>query len=278
MRQEREQKALAATAAKREKERLALLKKQELSQKKLTAEQKKQAALKKAGTVFDLDQIELVAALQGKLSDAEKDRVMAQLALLSGNVKVATELTQKILMAQDASGNLARFLAALPNARNPFEYLEEYLDRLARKAAKVLEVTPTTTISPQTQAIIDLGDRYAADALRAAAEADAAIKAAEAANKSASDLLAKLGLNTPYNPLASMITTPPRTNASVSGVPIGQAWSPGFSMGGNTTPGTTFTLKITGEGDITNAIAKGLQNQSLSTGTTTTINRSGGFL
>jgi hypothetical protein len=49
-------------------------------------------------------------------------------------------------------------------------------------------------------------------------------------------------------------------------------------MGGNTTPGTTFTLKITGEGDITNAIAKGLQNQSLSTGTTTTINRSGGFL
>jgi hypothetical protein len=284
MRQEREQKALAATAAKREKERLALLKKQELSQKKLTAEQKKQAALKKAGTVFDLDQIELVAALQGKLSDAEKDRVMAQLALLSGNVKVAQELTQKILMAQDASGNLARFLAALPNARNPFEYLEAYLDKLAQKAAKALAVTPELTTptpaasSPQVQAIVDLGDRYAADALRAAAEADAAIKAAEAANKSASDLLTKLGLNTPYNPLSSMIATPPRTNASVSGTPFGQAWSPGYSMGGNTTPGTTFTLKITGEGDITNAIAKGLQNQSLSTGTTTTINRSGGFL
>ena len=253
MRQEREQKALAATAAKREKERLALLKKQELSQKKLTAEQKKQAALKKAGTVFDLDQIELVAALQGKLSDAEKDRVMAQLALLSGNVKVATELTQKILMAQDASGNLARFLAALPNARNPFEYLEAYLDKLAQKASKVLV---TQAISPQTQAIVDLGNAAYNEAMAAAAAADAASKRAE-----------------------EFLKTLPTTNVpSVSGVPIGQAWSPGFSMGGNTTPGTTFTLKITGEGDITNAIAKGLQNQSLSTGTTTTINRSGGFL
>jgi hypothetical protein len=253
MRQEREQKALADAAARREKERLALLKKQELSQKKLTAEQKKQAALKKAGTVFDLDQIQLVAALQGKLSDAEKDRVMAQLALLSGNVKVATELTQKILMAQDASGNLARFLAALPNARNPFEYLEAYLDKLAQKAAKVLV---TQAISPQAQITVSQIDAITAEALAAAAAGDAAAKRAE-----------------------EFLRTLPTTNVpSVSGVPIGQAWSPGFSMGGNTTPGTTFTLKITGEGDITNAIAKGLQNQSLSTGTTTTINRSGGFL
>jgi hypothetical protein len=243
----------AALAARREKERLALAKKQLDSQKKLTAEQKKQAALKKAGTVFDLDQIQVIAALQGKLSDAEKDRVMAQLALLSGNVKVATELTNKILMAQDASGNLARFLAALPNARNPFEYLEAYLDKLAQKAAKVL-VTPS--ISPQTQAIVDLGNAAYNEAMAAAAAADAASKRAE-----------------------EFLKTLPTTNVpSVSGVPIGQAWSPGFSMGGNTTPGTTFTLKITGEGDITNAIAKGLQNQSLSTGTTTTINRSGGFL
>jgi hypothetical protein len=59
---------------------------------------------------------------------------------------------------------------------------------------------------------------------------------------------------------------------------IEQPFSPGFSAGGNNTPGASFELKITGEGDITNAIAKGLQNQSLSTGTTTTINRSGGFL
>jgi hypothetical protein len=254
MRQEREQKALAAAAAKREKERLALLKKQELAQKKLTAEQKKQAALKKAGTVFDLDQIELVAALQGKLSDAERDRVMAQLALLSGNVKVAQELTNKILMAQDASGNLARFLAALPNARNPFEYLDAYLDKLAAKAAKVLVTAPAQTISPQAQAIVSQIDAATAQALAAAAAAEAEANRISSINKA-------LG-----------------TLPSASGVPIGQPFSPGFSAGGNNTPGASFELKITGEGDITNAIAKGLQNQSLSTGTTTTINRSGGFL
>jgi hypothetical protein len=254
MRQEREQKALAAAAAKREKERLALLKKQELAQKKLTAEQKKQAALKKAGTVFDLDQIELVAALQGKLSDAERDRVMAQLALLSGNVKVAQELTNKILMAQDASGNLARFLAALPNARNPFEYLDAYLDKLAAKAAKVLVTAPAQTISPQAQAIVSQIDAATAQALAAAAAAEAEANRISSINKA-------LG-----------------TLPSASGVPIGQPFSPGFSAGGNNTPGASFELKITGEGDITNAIAKGLQNQSLSTGSTTTINRSGGFL
>ena len=254
MRQEREQKALAAAAAKREKERLALLKKQELAQKKLTAEQKKQAALKKAGTVFDLDQIELVAALQGKLSDAERDRVMAQLALLSGNVKVAQELTNKILMAQDASGNLARFLASLPNARNPFEYLDAYLDKLAAKAAKVLVTAPAQTISPQAQAIVSQIDAATAQALAAAAAAEAEANRISSINKA-------LG-----------------TLPSASGVPIGQPFSPGFSAGGNNTPGASFELKITGEGDITNAIAKGLQNQSLSTGTTTTINRSGGFL
>jgi hypothetical protein len=252
MRKEREQQALAA---KREKERLALLKKQEQVQKKLTAERKRQAAIDKLSTVFDLDKIGLFAALQGKLSRGRrKIELMAQLALLSGNVKVAEELTQKVLKAQDASGDLARFLAALPNARNPFEYLDAYLDKLAAKAAKVLVTAPAQTISPQAQAIVSQIDAATSQALAAAAAADAEANRISSINK-------VLG-----------------TLPSASGVPIGQPFSPGFSAGGNNTPGASFELKITGEGDITNAIAKGLQNQSLSTGTTTTINRSGGFL
>ena len=55
-------------------------------------------------------------------------------------------------MAQDASGNLARFLSALPNAKNPFEYLDAYLSYLAGKAAAILTGTtapnvPSTTAS-----------------------------------------------------------------------------------------------------------------------------------
>lgn len=124
-------KKAAADAAKRAKDLAA-------AQNKNTAELKKQAALKKAGTVFDLEQIQLVAALKGKLSEEEKLRVEAQLALLNGNAEVATKLTNQILAAQDATGNLAKFLTSLPNAKNPFEYLDAYLSYLAGKAAAIV--------------------------------------------------------------------------------------------------------------------------------------------
>ena len=132
-------------AAKNAKELAALTKKN-------TDELKKQAALKKAGTVFDLEQIGIVAALKGKISEDDKIRLQAQLALLNGNADLATRLTNQILAAQDSSGNLARFLSTLPNAKNPFEYLDAYLSYLAGKAAAVLTGTtapnvPSTTAS-----------------------------------------------------------------------------------------------------------------------------------
>lgn len=136
-----QQTAAESAAKKRAKELLA-------AQTKNTAELKKQAALKKAGTVFDLDQIQLVAALKGKLSAEERTRVEAQLALLNGNEEVAKRLTQQILAAQDSSGNLAKFLSALPNARNPFEYLDAYLSYLAGKAAAISMGTPFGQAAP----------------------------------------------------------------------------------------------------------------------------------
>jgi hypothetical protein len=133
--------------------------------KALTAEQKKQAALKKAGTIFDLEQIGIIAALQGRISKDEETRLRAQLALLNGNEVVATALTKKILDSQDATGNLYKLWQTLPDARNPFAYLEEYLNGLAKKAAAVLSggasgtapvtptnVTPTFTGTPFGQA------------------------------------------------------------------------------------------------------------------------------
>ena len=95
------------------------------AQKTNTAELKKQAALKKAGTVFDMEQIQLVAALKGKLSEDEKTRAEAQLALLNGNVDLAKKLTDQILQAQDSTGNLAKFLATLPDAKNPFQRCDQ---------------------------------------------------------------------------------------------------------------------------------------------------------
>jgi hypothetical protein len=200
-------------------------------QEKQTKELKKQAALKKAGTVFDREQIELVAALKGKLTSEETTRVQAQLALLNGNDAVAKQLTDQILKAQDASGNLAKFLAALPDAKNPFQYLDAYLSYLAGKAAAIAVGTPFGQAPPS-------------------------------AGAAAAPVPSIPATNVPAMPSDNMITYNTRT---------GLNYNPNANN-------VVVELKITGEGDVTNAIAKGLQNQSLSTGDSAYINRrTGGF-
>ena len=225
----KQQRDAEAAAAKRAKELAALTKKQVTSQKALTAEQKKQNALKKAGTVFDLDQIQIVAALKGKLSEEDKVRLQAQLALLNGNADLATRLTNQILMAQDSTGNLAKFLSALPNAKNPFEYLDAYLTYLAGKAAAVLTGTTSSTVINGNTSVMP------------PKLPDTNVPAMPSDNTISYNT--KTGLN--YNPNANNVVV---------------------------------ELKITGDGDLTNSIAKNLMQQSLSTGNQTYVNRrTGGF-
>ena len=130
-----------------EKKRQADLKKltdaQVKAQKALTAEQKKQAALKKAGSIFDLEQVQLIAALKGKLSEEDRKRVELQFALITGNVSEAKKLTAEIAAAQGLSKDLAGYLASLPDAKNPFAAWEAYLDMLAKKAALVVTGDPS---------------------------------------------------------------------------------------------------------------------------------------
>jgi hypothetical protein len=241
MRQEREQQALAA---KRAKEMAALNKKQVTATKALTAEQKKQLALKKSATVFDLDQIQIIAALKGQVSDEDRKRLELQFALLTGNEKEASRLTYQVAIAQGLSERLASYLASLPDAKNPFASWEAYLDMLATKARQVASLTVSAPIGTAA----------------AAAASGTAIPSGNVPSY----------VGTPFGQAGSSV-------AAALGTPFGQAGGNGSGFIG--TPfGQSIELKITGEGDITNAIAKGLQNQSLSTGTTTTINRSGGFL
>ena len=105
--------------------------------KALTAEQKKQLALKKAGSIFDLEQVQLIAALKGKLSDEDRKRVELQFALLTGNTKEAQLLTYELAKAQGLGEKIARDLATLPQAANPFASWEAYLDMLMTKARQV---------------------------------------------------------------------------------------------------------------------------------------------
>ena len=230
----KQQRDAEAAAAKRAKELAALTKKQVTSQKALTAEQKKQNALKKAGTVFDLDQIQLVAALKGKLSEDEKMRVQAQLALLNGNEAVATRLTNQIIAAQDSSGSLAKFLSALPNAKNPFEYLDAYLSYLAGKAAAVLTGTTAPNVPSTTASAVAMPT-----------------PSQMAATGSFSQLVSQgAGVSGGFSPVVAAAMAQP----------------------------VVVELKITGDGDLTNSIAKNLMQQSLSTGNQTYVNRrTGGF-
>jgi hypothetical protein len=112
-----------------------LYKAQLAASKALTAEQKKQAALKKAGSVFDLDQIQLVAALKGDLSKEERMRVEAMAALLNGNDVLANSLTKQILYAQDQSGKLYNYFLTIGDAKvkNPFEFLDKWIVDFQKK-------------------------------------------------------------------------------------------------------------------------------------------------
>jgi hypothetical protein len=126
-------KQLAKIEADRKKQNAAVLK----SQKALTAEQKKQAELKKAGSIFDLTQIQIIAALKGNISEEERKRLELQLALEQGNVSEAKALTYQLAIAQGLGVKIAQDLASLPAASNPFAAWKGYLDAIELQALRI---------------------------------------------------------------------------------------------------------------------------------------------
>jgi len=227
----KQQRDAEAAAAKRAKELAALTKKQVAAQKTLTAEQKKQAALKKAGTIFDLEQIQIIAALKGNISAEERKRLELQFALLLGNEDEARRLTYELAKAQGLGEQIARDLASLPMANNPFASWEAYLDKIAEKARQIASMT-----------------------------VNAPLGTAAAAAASGTAVSSNVSTNVPV-----MGFTPPPSGTY--GTPTGPVQGP-----------QVIELKITGDGDLTNTIAKNLMQQSLSSGNQTYVNRrTGGF-
>ena len=219
---------------------------------KNTAELKKQNILKKAGTVFDLEQIQLIAALKGKLSDEDRKRIEAQLALLNNNDALAQKLTREILMAQDATGGLYRYFLSIGDAKikNPFAFLDEWIMTFQDKLNNLKMPT-----MPSTNAAI----------------------AAVAPTVSAFG--APVGV--PFTPSWSMggNQTP---GASFPSTNVGTLPTGNFTYGQgnplNTNVYVTVQGSVTTEEDLVTKIASGLQQKSLSTGDSSYINRrTGGF-
>jgi len=117
--------------------------------KKKTDEEKKAAALKKATNLFDMDQIQIIAALQGKITEEERNKLKLQLAILTENVSEATKLAGEVAKAQGLTKDLVAYYSSLPNAKDPFaSWITSLMDAeaIAKRIAALSKVTPTPSV------------------------------------------------------------------------------------------------------------------------------------
>ena len=145
---DRQAAAAEAAAKKRQAELLA-------AQKKQTKAIKEQTALKKAGTLFDIEQIGIIAALQANVSAEDRKRLELQLAILTGNTSEASKLAGEISKSQGLSKDLAAYLANLPDAKNPFTGWKSYLDMLEAQVRAIAGIQPG---APATNVPANMGN------------------------------------------------------------------------------------------------------------------------
>jgi len=125
--------ARAAAEKASAKNRTALVK----TTKEQTKAIKEQTALTKAGTLFDIQQTQIIAALKGEVSAEERKRLELQLAILTGNTTEASKLAGEIAKAQGLTQQLAAYLASVPDAKNPFTAWKSYLDMIESQVARI---------------------------------------------------------------------------------------------------------------------------------------------
>ena len=99
-------------------------------------EKKNQLALNKAKAVFDIEKIQIEAALQGKITEEERTRLLLMKAILAEDVGTATKLADKLKEIQKQTTDLATSLTNL-KAGNPFDKWDGYFEA-AKKNIKDL--------------------------------------------------------------------------------------------------------------------------------------------
>lgn len=109
--------------------------------KKRLAEEKKAAQQKKQAALFDIEKIGIAAALQGKITEEEKLRLNLQMALLTGNDKLAADLAGKLADSIDSTGKLKTWLSTLPDANNPFKGWDTWLTGFTARLKETLALT-----------------------------------------------------------------------------------------------------------------------------------------
>lgn len=102
-----------ADAAKRAKELLALTKKQVKTQEALNKKKKEEGILGQIAQRFDLERIQIAAALGGQINDVERLRLELMQAILDEDVKRAIILEGQLIKAEAAAAELANILDSL---------------------------------------------------------------------------------------------------------------------------------------------------------------------
>ncbi len=146
-------------------------------------EKKNQAALSKAKALFDLEKIQIEAALQGKITEEERTRLLLMKAIAEENVDEATKLAAKLKDLQDQTIKLAAMLTSFPKANDPFA---DWLDTLAKLHKSLIDIEGITKNRDSSvsagNAAMAAGDYAASLAQSYTAKADATVAIAAAAN------------------------------------------------------------------------------------------------
>lgn len=113
-----------------------IVKEREKAAKLAEKDKKDQAALARAKAVFDLEKIQIEAALQGKITEEERTRLLLMKAILAEDGATATALAEKLKEIQKQTTDLATSLTNL-KAGNPFSEWDGYFEA-AKKNIKDL--------------------------------------------------------------------------------------------------------------------------------------------
>jgi hypothetical protein len=103
------------------------------------------AKLAKAGAMFDLDKIQIEAALKGKISDEEKLRLELQRAILNEDADLADKLQKKLEASQRATAALQGQINGIKPLADPFAAWLTTLEGIALTLAAIAKM-PTSSV------------------------------------------------------------------------------------------------------------------------------------
>jgi len=151
--------------------------------------------LKKANTLFDVEQANIIAALKGNISKEEETRLKLQFAILTGNVSEASKLAGEVARAQGLTKDLVSYYSGIPDAKNPFAGWITTLLEVEAAAKRIANESKAAASRASTFMGVSISsDQLATDP---AAYADIILADSDRALAQAEAVLKSLGIDSP---------------------------------------------------------------------------------